>query len=122
EHERSSGFPPGHPPMKGFLGVPILIRGDAYGNLYLAEKEGGNFDAADEEAAVVLAGWAAIAIENARLYKDVETRKNELEGAVGDLEATTAIASRWVRVRPEGACISSAYRRMEARMARGRRL
>ena len=67
---RSYGFPPGHPPMATFLGVPVLIRGEAWGNLYLTEKEGGaEFTDADEEAVVVLADWAAIAIENARLYQ-----------------------------------------------------
>ena len=66
DHPRSYGFPPGHPPMRSFLGVPILIRGEAWGNLYLTEKAGGEpFAPEDEEAVVVLADWAAIAIENA---------------------------------------------------------
>src|SRR5262249_57824824 len=67
-HPRSYGFPPGHPQMHGFLGVPILIGGQAYGNLYLTDKADGDFDEADEQAAVVLAAWAAIAVGNARLY------------------------------------------------------
>lgn len=92
DHPRSYGFPPGHPEMNGFLGVPVLIRGEAWGNLYLTEKDGGEFDAADEEAAAILAGWAALAIENARLYQDVDERRSELERAVTSLEATTAIA------------------------------
>jgi signal transduction histidine kinase len=91
-HPRSYGFPPGHPPMKTFLGVPVMIRGRAYGNLYLTEKEGGPFDEADEQSVVTLAGWAAIAIENARLYGDAERRRGELERAVRSLEATTEIA------------------------------
>jgi signal transduction histidine kinase len=91
-HPRSFGFPPGHPPMRTFLGVPISIRGKAYGNLYLTEKEEGPFEAADEEAAVVLAEWAAIAIENARLYSGSEERRRQLERAVARLEATTEIA------------------------------
>jgi len=91
EHPRSYGFPPGHPPMHSFLGAPILIRGEAFGNLYLTEKEGGDFDAADEETLVVLTDWAAIAIENARLYQSVERRRGELERAVAELEATTAV-------------------------------
>ena len=62
-HPASFGFPAGHPPMRTFLGVPILVRGQAFGNLYLTEKERGEFDVADEDAAVVLADWAAIAIE-----------------------------------------------------------
>ena len=90
---RSYGFPPGHPPMETFLGTPVLIRGEAWGNLYLTEKEGGEaFDAGDEEAAVVLAEWAGIAIGNARLYQASEQRRDELERAVRRLEATTTIA------------------------------
>lgn len=89
---RSYGFPAGHPEMKGLLGVPVLIRGEAWGNLYLTEKEGGEFDESDEEVAVILAGWAALAIENARLYQNVDKRRRELERAVTSLEATTEIA------------------------------
>jgi len=91
-HPASYGFPPGHPPMRSFLGVPIVIRGEAFGNLYLTEKQGGEeFDQADEESAVILADWAAIAIENARLYRDAEIRRNELEVAVRRLRAATEI-------------------------------
>jgi two-component system, NarL family, sensor histidine kinase DevS len=93
DHPRSYGFPPGHPPMRSFLGVPILIRGQAYGNLYLSEKAGAEpFSFEDEEAIVVLADWAAIAIENAGLYRDVAARREELERAVRGLQATAAIA------------------------------
>src|SRR6185503_5914140 len=88
----SYGFPPGHPPMRTFLGVPILIRGEAWGNLYLTEKAGGDFDQDDEDAVVVLADWAAIAIENARLYRTVDARRAELERAVRGFEATATIA------------------------------
>jgi two-component system sensor histidine kinase DevS len=67
---RAVGFPPHHPPMRTFLGVPILLRGVAYGNLYLTEKEGGeDFTAEDEELVSLLAAQAAVAIENARLYE-----------------------------------------------------
>src|SRR3990167_542340 len=67
---RSVGFPPHHPLMRTFLGVPILLRGVAYGNLYLAEKEGGeDFTDEDEELTQLLAIQAAGAIENARLYE-----------------------------------------------------
>jgi signal transduction histidine kinase len=93
KHPRSYGFPPGHPPMATFLGVPITIRGEAYGNLYLAEKVGGGeFSERDEQLVVVLADWASIAIDNARLYKGIELRRDELERAVRGLEATSAIA------------------------------
>lgn len=78
--------------MTTFLGAPIAIRGEAWGNLYLTEKEGGEFDERDEEALVVLAEWAGIAIDNARLYEGLEGRRNELERAMRSLEATNAIA------------------------------
>ena len=68
EDPRSVGFPPGHPPMKSFLGVPILLRGHAFGNLYLTEKEHGDFTEQDQEVVELLASQAAVAIENARLY------------------------------------------------------
>ena len=91
-HPRSYGFPPGHPPMHSFLGVPIVVRGQAYGNLYLTEKEEGDFDAADEEAATILAEWAAVTIFNVRLYGQSEEERGALERAVHGLEATTEIA------------------------------
>jgi signal transduction histidine kinase len=90
---RSYGFPAGHPPMDTFLGTPVLIRGEAWGNLYLTEKhDGSEFTEADEEAAVILADWAGIAVENARLFQASESRRDELERTVQQLEATTAIA------------------------------
>jgi signal transduction histidine kinase len=93
QHPRSYGFPPGHPPMTSFLGVPIGIRGEAWGNLYLTDKaEGAEFDERDEESAIVLGEWAAIAIGNARLYEDVARRRGELERAVRGLEATATVA------------------------------
>jgi signal transduction histidine kinase len=92
QHPRSYGFPPGHPPMTSFLGVPIAIRGEAFGNLYLTDKAvGKEFTGADQELVVVLAEWAAIAIENARLYQDVQRRRGELERAVRGLEATATV-------------------------------
>jgi signal transduction histidine kinase len=78
--------------MTTFLGVPILIRGEAFGNLYLTEKAGGDFDDDDEQAALILGEWAAIAIDNARLYQDIERRRRELERVVRGLEATATIA------------------------------
>lgn len=91
-HPRSYGFPPGHPPMHSFLGVPIVVRGQAYGNLYLTEKQEGDFDDADEEAATILAEWAAVTIFNVRLYSQSEQERGALERAVHGLEATTEIA------------------------------
>ena len=75
-HPDSHGFPPGHPAMRSFLGVPIRIRDEVYGNLYLTEKEGGGpFDEEDETLAVALAAAAGVAIDNARLYE--EARRQE---------------------------------------------
>ncbi len=68
---RSVGFPPGHPPMHGFIGTPIRVRGEVYGNLYLAEKrDGADFTDADEELVVGLAAVAAVAITNTRMATD----------------------------------------------------
>jgi signal transduction histidine kinase len=91
---RSVGFPPGHPPMSSFLGVPIRLRGAAYGNLYLTEKAGGgDFTDEDEELLTLLAAQAAVAVENARLYESATSWSQQLEslneigGAlVGELE------------------------------------
>ena len=80
EDPRSVGFPPGHPPMKGFLGTPIVLRGVAYGNLYLTEKEGeADFDEDDEELVTLLSAQAAVAIENARLYESATAWSRQLE-------------------------------------------
>src|SRR6185437_10984104 len=76
---RSIGFPPNHPPMRSFLGVPILLRGVVYGNLYLTEKSGGDFTAEDEELVTLLASQAAVAIENARLYESATRWSRQLE-------------------------------------------
>jgi signal transduction histidine kinase len=77
---RSVGFPEHHPPMKSFLGVPILLRGVAYGNLYLTEKEGGaDFTQEDEDLVTLLAAQAAVAIENARLYESATRWLRQLE-------------------------------------------
>jgi signal transduction histidine kinase len=77
---RSVGFPPGHPPMRSFLGVPINLRGVAYGNLYLTEKEGGtDFTDEDEELLALLAAQAAVAVENARLYESATSWSEQLE-------------------------------------------
>lgn len=93
EHPHSYGFPGAHPAMHGFLGVPIVIRGEAWGNLYLTEKaDGEEFTEEDEEAVFVLSQWAATAIGNARLYEDSERRREQLERAVRSLEAARDIA------------------------------
>ena len=89
--ERSVGFPPNHPPMSVFLGVPVMLRGVAYGNLYLTEKEGGDdFTEEDQELTMLLAGQAAVAIENARLYESSTLWSRQLESLneVGNALAT----------------------------------
>jgi signal transduction histidine kinase len=93
DHPQSYGFPSAHPEMETFLGVPVTIREEVWGNLYLTEKDGGaSFTEADEESAIILADWAAIAIDNARLYASVEQRRDHLERAVRGLDTTVAIA------------------------------
>ena len=92
QHPRSWGFPAGHPPMDTFLGVPILVRGQPYGNLYLAEKAGGaEFTDADEEALTLLAEFAGVAIDHAGRFTGARERQDELERTVAALEATTQI-------------------------------
>ncbi|GGO16676.1 histidine kinase [Microbispora rosea subsp. aerata] len=91
DHPESYGFPPGHPPMTGFLGVPIRIRGEVFGNLYLTEKRGGGeFSEEDEAIVVALAGAAGVAIENARLYEDTRRRETWLRASA---EITTSLLS-----------------------------
>jgi len=76
QHPDTSGFPPGHPPMRTFLGVPIRIRGEVFGNLYLTEKRGGSpFDDEDEVVVLALAAAAGVAVENARLYDTARRRE-----------------------------------------------
>ncbi|MDT4932892.1 MAG: hypothetical protein QOK11_784 [Pseudonocardiales bacterium] len=81
EDIRSVGFPPNHPPMSSFLGVPIRVRDEVFGNLYLAESEAGEFSAEDEELVTALAATAGIAIENARLFDQAERRQGWLRAS-----------------------------------------
>lgn len=93
QHPHAYGFPPGHPPMHSFLGVPITVRDETFGNLYMTEKRGGaEFDEADEGAAKTLAVWAGIAIENARLYTTLSEREAEIEQALRRAETSVDIA------------------------------
>jgi signal transduction histidine kinase len=90
-HPESFGFPPGHPPMRTFLGVPIRVRGAVFGNLYLTEKRGGGvFDEQDEAVVLGLAAAAGVAIENARLYSESRERERWLEASS---EVSTALLS-----------------------------
>ena len=89
-HPRSYGFPPGHPVMDSFLGVPVAIRGEVWGNLYLTEKQGApEFSADDEAAVIVLSDFAATAIGNAR-----SVAADRLRTAIASAEAERA---RWAR-------------------------
>ncbi|MFD8633923.1 GAF domain-containing protein [Streptomyces sp. NPDC059533] len=90
---RAAGFPPGHPPMRNFLGVPIRVHTEVFGNLYLTEKRGGGAFT-DEDIALlrVLASQAGIAIGNARLYETARRRERWIEGAAA--VTTTLLAGR----------------------------
>ncbi|MGW2382116.1 sensor histidine kinase [Streptomyces sp. NPDC001658] len=91
EDPRSCGFPDHHPPMRGFLGVPVRVQGEIFGNLYLTEKRGGApFDDEDLDMVRVLATEAGIAIGNARLYEAAQQRERWIDGSVA---VTTALLS-----------------------------
>lgn len=98
-HDASYGFPPHHPPMDSFLGVPVRIRDRVFGNLYLTEKRAGApFTLEDEEVVVALAAAAGVVIENARLYEEGLLRQRWLGAAaeitaalLGDVERSTAL-------------------------------
>jgi signal transduction histidine kinase len=95
EDPRSYGFPPNHPPMQTFLGVPIRIRDRIFGNLYLTEKRGGGlFTAEDEGVVVALAAAAGVVIENARLFEETARRQRWLEAAA---EVTSALLTETER-------------------------
>ncbi len=78
---RSTGYPPNHPSMSSFLGVPIHVRGEVFGNLYLTESATGQFSVDDEELVTALAATAGIAIENARLFEQGERRQRWLQSS-----------------------------------------
>ncbi|MGI5171704.1 GAF domain-containing protein [Spirillospora sp. CA-253888] len=82
EHPESHGIPANHPPMRTFLGVPIRVRDEVFGNLYLTEKQGGGaFEEEDEVVVTALATAAGVAIENARLYEEGRRRQRWLEAS-----------------------------------------
>ena len=90
-HPKSAGFPANHPPMGSFLGVPIMVRDRAYGNLYVTEKQGAaEFSETDERLALMLASQAAIAIENALTFQTLRQTQRELEDK--ERQATHAAA------------------------------
>ncbi|MFI6317601.1 GAF domain-containing protein [Nonomuraea sp. NPDC050556] len=91
DHPESYGFPPGHPPMGSFLGVPVRVRDEVFGNLYLTEKRGGGeFDQEDEAIVIALATAAGVAVENARLYEETRRRESWLQASS---EITTSLLS-----------------------------
>jgi signal transduction histidine kinase len=92
DDSRSSGFPNGHPPMDSFLGVPIRVRGEVFGNLYLTESERGRFTAEDEELVRSLAVTAGTAISNARLYQESRLQQQWL-AASAEISAQMLIES-----------------------------
>jgi signal transduction histidine kinase len=90
-HDESSGFPDGHPPMQSFLGVPVRVRDEVFGNLYLTNKRGGGEFTEDDEAVIYALGAAAgIAIENARLYDAASRSQRWIQASA---EVTTALLS-----------------------------
>lgn len=92
KHPRSYGFPPHHPEMRSFLGVPIVARGRVFGRLYLTEKTGAKeFSDDDERLALVLAAQAGVAVENARLYGQVQDRGQELAHRIAELSSVDVI-------------------------------
>jgi signal transduction histidine kinase len=92
-HPYSYGFPVGHPPMGSFLGVPIVVEGEPYGNLYLTEKQGAaQFSEADEHSLMLLAGFAGLAIGHAQRYSGSEAQRERLEQTNQALDATIQIA------------------------------
>jgi len=84
---RSVGFPPNHPPMRSFLGVPVIAGGSVFGNLYLTEKRDGDFTEADEGVAIMLAAQAGVAIQNARLFAEARSHADALERAWTELSS-----------------------------------
>lgn len=111
QHPIASGFPPNHPPMRTFLGVPVRVRDEVFGNLYLTEKSGGqDFTPEDEDLAVALAAAAGVAIQNARLFEDSKRRQRWLEAGMevssrlivtprpGDAENLDLVAETALRV------------------------
>ena len=107
QHPRAYGFPANHPPMHSFLGVPVRIRDQVFGNLYLAEKQGGaQFDQDDEDIMVALSVAAGAAIENARLFALTRRRQRWLEAAaeitavlLGEIRRTEALSLVAARAR-----------------------
>ncbi len=93
DHPRSYGFPSEHPTMTTFVGAPITVRGEVFGNIYLTEKDGGGpFGPGDEHLLVILAEWSAVAINNARTHEELRRGRADLERLVQGLQATASLS------------------------------
>lgn len=120
EAPSSVGVPPGHPPMHSFLGVPVRIRGEVYGNLYLTEKNHGEFSADDEAVLTPLAAAAAVAIDNARLFSATRQLVHEAQQRQRWLEASGEVTTALLAgTDPEEALVLAAERAAELTDARG---
>lgn len=94
DHPRTYGFPKHHPPMHTFLGVPIIVRGTVFGRLYLTEKHGSDeFTKDDERIAMTLAAQAGVAIENARLYDEIQNRGDQLARRMKQLSSVERVGN-----------------------------
>ncbi|MFD7970916.1 sensor histidine kinase [Streptomyces clavifer] len=112
EHPAFRGFPPHHPSMHSFLGVPIRVRGKVFGNLYLTEKRGaGKFDAEDEAVLMTLAVAAGVAIENSRLFEQSCLRERWLASAS---DVTNSLLSGRPRAEVMGQILEHAYKNVAA--------
>ena len=116
---RSSGFPANHPPMTSFLGVPIALRGEAFGNLYITDKAGGPFTEEDEQIALTLAAQAAVAVDNVRRFESERRRADEIESVTEvaravlgtlDLDALLPLVARRARRLTDAETIGVAVR------------
>ncbi|CAN5121334.1 two-component system sensor histidine kinase [soil metagenome] len=132
DHPESYGFPPDHPRMRSFLGVPVRIRGRVFGNLYLTEKAGGaDFTTQDEEIVVALAAAAGVVIENARLYEETQRREQwlavtaeitvQITGSLDYHEALQTVVdrAREVAASDAGWIVSSDAGELDVRVASG---
>jgi signal transduction histidine kinase len=102
EDPRSSGFPPNHPPMGSFLGVPVAAAGSVFGNLYLTEKAGGGFTDEDERLVMTLAAQTGVAIQNAHLFVQLREHAEALERAVSQLSSIRELNGAILSGRPTG--------------------
>ena len=94
EDPRSAGFPPHHPPMSSFLGVPLLLGDEVFGNLYLTDKRGGAFDEDDERVALTLAAQASVAVAaDQRQQRELEAERERMEDAAATREAQAHAAA-----------------------------